>query len=532
MIHLRRLALLAAAACVFAALPGAQKLARKHFEDEQYGYKFKPPEDSVAVPPQPQEAELGIICKMDGKDLTVRSGSQSLTVSVDTVVLRFEERTVRSEAEGEDRSVSESKVRDDLGAYLEAYYRGLDRKNPKVDEEKKVGKFVAQHRVWTARTASYGIPLVVDTWSFPLSDADIHLVYVFPEEHEKKWGKTPAKSAKTFAEIKRKKSLAAVGSEASYEERLAYHKEKEEKLEGWTALPTPSKKFIIVTNSDNKKFIKKVIERLEKSRNVYEKDFPPTKDFDHVSIVRVCNTEEEFHKYGNTDRNVAGWFNPFTTELVLYNSTAIDPNMTYAVMSHEAFHQYCHFLFNQSEAHRWFDEGHGDYYGAAEFTGKKVTIKRKMPGNLNRYDFIKRMVKEGTYTPLEEHINYSHPEWQAKEIDSYSQSWSIVFMLRQGAQKKVPGKFWKKEYADIIPNYVTTLNAGFQAAYDEILAEREARAKADGRELTEAERDVNRFSATPDKKKEIWKNAIEASWGQIDIAEFEKHWAAFVADHL
>ena len=535
MTHLRQFVLLTLVACLFAASTNAQKLAKKYFEDEQYGYRFKPLEDSVAVPPQPREAEIGIVCKMAGKDLTVRKDGQSISISIETVVLRFEERTERGE-EGEeaekDRSVSESKVRDDLGLYLESHYKGVDQDKPTLDEEKRVKKLLARHRMWKATTPQYGIPLMIDTWTFPLEDADVHLIYIIPEDHAKKWGKSPAKSAKTFAEIKRKTSGAELVKGASYEDVLAYHKEKEEKLEGWTATATPSKKFIIVSNSDNKKFIKNVIERLEKSRGVYEKDFPPPADFDAVSIVRVCATEEEFHKYGGTGGGTAGWFSPSSTELVLYNSKNVDPNMTYAVMSHEAFHQYCHFLFDQSEAHRWFDEGHGDYYGAAEFTGSKVKIKRKMPAGLNRYDIIKGMVKDGTYTPIEEHINYSHGEWQSKSLDSYSQSWSIIYMLRQGAVKKVPKKYWKKEFANIIPNYVTTLNDGFQEAYSEIRAEREAKAKEQGRELEDEEKDINRFNLTPGQKDAIWEEALAASWGQVDIAEFEELWVAYVKDSL
>ena len=54
------------------------------------------------------------------------------------------------------------------------------------------------------------------------------------------------------------------------------------------------------------------------------------------------------------------------------------------VMRHEAFHQYCHFLFGQSEAHRWFDEGHADYYGGMKVTGSRGKITPKMPAGLDR----------------------------------------------------------------------------------------------------------------------------------------------------
>ena len=38
-------------------------------------------------------------------------------------------------------------------------------------------------------------------------------------------------------------------------------------------------------------------------------------------------------------------------------------------------------------------------------------------------------------------------------------------MLRQGALGKVPKKYWKKEYAEIIPQYITTLSDEYRVAY-------------------------------------------------------------------
>ncbi|MEM7308980.1 MAG: hypothetical protein AAF682_20015 [Planctomycetota bacterium] len=528
-------ALVFLAAAFLPLTANGQKLARKAFEDTEYGYKFKHPDDFKPVPPRPSDKEAGIICKMDGKELTVRTDSGAVRVDAEGMLLRFAERTERGK-EGRGGSVSETKVRDDVAEYLDRRYKGVNKDKPDTDEEKKIGGLKSRHRTWKGTTPSYGIPLLIDVWTFPLSDADVHLVYIVPVEHEKKWMKVFEKSAKTFAEIERKESAGAVGRGASYDELLAYHKADAEKLAGWTALDTPSKKFIIKTNCDNRKFIKEVIKRLEASRKLYEGDFPPSADFSAVSVVRVCANEEEFHTYGNTGGGTLGWFNPASVELVLFDAVNVDRNMSYAVMSHEAFHQYCHFLFEQSEAHRWFDEGHGDYYGAAKFSGSRAKITDKMPGGLNRKDIIKAMVRDGSYTPVDEHINFDHSQWRAANgstgVDSYCQSWSLIYMLRQGSLKKVPKKVWKPEYADIIPNYVTTLHGGFRAAYDEILAEREAQAKKEGRELTDEESDVNRFDLKRGQKDEIWEKAIEASWGQIDLEEFEKDWLTFVGEHL
>lgn len=540
----RLASLLLAALLPFAlsAPAGAQKLGRQPYVDREHGYQFRPPEDFKVVPPQPQEAEFGVIVKLGAKELPVRKDGDTYELSAEGVVLRFAEHASEDVGGASPGStVSSTMVRDDVSEYLDAVYSGLDKDKPMLDEQKKVGHLVARHRTWNAawkgrtQTKEIEIPLLIDAWTFHLADADVNLVYVVPEEHGKKWLKVYEQSAKTFEETGHSEAGAELLEGASYEDLLAYHKADAAKVPGWTAMPTPSKKFILKTSSTNKKFLDEVTLRLEKSRELYEADFPPPKGFDHVSIVRVCASEEQFHQYGGTSGGVAGWFNPGTTELVLFDAVSVDRNMTYAVMSHEAFHQYCHFLFEQSEAHRWFDEGHGDYYGGVEFKGNKAVITSTMPGGLNRREEIKEMVSSHTYAPISEHINFDHQSWQTQgpsNVSCYAQSWSIIYMLRQGALGNVPKKVWKPEYAAIIPSYVETLHAGFRKAFDDIRAERQKTAVAEGREPTAEELDVNRFDLAEDVKAKIWKAAMDASWGKVDVDEFERNWVIFVQDCL
>jgi len=516
-----------------AAGADAQKLARKYFEDERNGFRVKPLSEFTIVPPRPEEEVRGMIAKMSGKELyilTEQGYGVNYTPGLD--ILRFEDKLNKKEDEDENRS--RSTKRKDLGEYLDKLYKGLKPDKPVLDEQKKIKKLMARHLRFEARTPSLNIKQFVDVWTFELRDADIHLVYTIHEDKAKKYLKAFEKSAKTFSEIERKER-APSDDLSSYAAKLAYHQEDAERIPGWRALPVKSEKYIIKTSSDNRKFINEVISRLEASRKLYEKDFPPPPTFDYVSIVRVCGSEEEFHEYGNTSPGVAGWFNPGSTELVLFDAVNINRNMTYAVMSHEAFHQYCHFLFEQSEAHRWFDEGHGDYYGAVEFRGKKAKVTTKMPAGLDRLSVIKEMVRSQTYIPIEEHINYSHGEWQNQgpsRVSGYAQSWSIIYMLRQGTLGNLNKKIWKKEYGRIIPAYVETLYKGFADAYAEVLGEREKQAEEEERELTEEEKKHGRQFLDPDKKREIWKKAIEASWGRVDVGEFEENWVTFVNDFL
>ena len=156
-----------------------------------------------------------------------------------------------------------------------------------------------------------------------------------------------------------------------------------------------------------------------------------------------------------------------------------------------------------------------------------------MPAGLDRLSVIKEMVNQDTYVPVEEHVNYDHQSWQGQgpsNVSCYAQSWSIIYMLRRGSLGKVPKKVWKDEYADIIPNYVSTLSAGFEEAYAEIRAKRKGSDEDEEGELSDEE--IDRISLSSKQKEEIWEAAMDASWGQIDMDEFEENWRVYVKDHI
>lgn len=509
------------AVLVLAAAPAlAQKIAARFYEDEANGYRFKPLDGYAGVPVQPGE-DSGLVTQLT-------SGSNEIHVYA-----LYDAKST----EGPDGRSTAGKRRADIASVLSRRLQGFKAiaDAPESDETVKAKDLEARRRIWSLRD------WYVETWSFTLSHADIVLVYLTEKQRfDKKWRSTIDTSGKSFQAIERKAhESVTLGEDASYEDKLAKAAADAKVTPGWRALPTPSKKFIIVTNCEKPQFIDEVVKRLEGSRIIFEADYPPPPDFDDVSIVRICANAEEFHRYGGTGGGVAGWFSPESTELVLYDAVNTDRNATYAVVVHESFHQYCHFLFDQAEAHRWFDEGHGDYYGGLEFKTSRPKITTRMPPGLNRLDVIREMVREGTYKPIKEHINYNHASWQRQgpsNVSCYGQSWSIIYFLRQGAEGNIPRKFWRKEYAEIIPSYVRVLSEGYRAAFEEIRARRREAAAAKGENPDEIDPRVNRMQLLltfgPGRQAEIWKAAIDASWGQIDIDEFERNWVAFVEDHL
>ena len=170
-----------------------------------------------------------------------------------------------------------------------------------------------------------------------------------------------------------------------------------------------------------------------------------------------------------------------------------------------------------------------------KIAGSRGKITPKMPSGLDRLSVIRDMVREESYKPLSEHLYFNHRQWQSQgpsNVSCYAQSWSVIYMLRQGALRKVSRKVWEDEYADIIPNYVSTLNQGFQDAYKEIRDKRIERAEKKGLELDPSDLKINRFDLDPRQKQKIWDAAMEASWGQVDLDEFEANWVLYIQKYL
>lgn len=506
-----------------AAAASPQKLARKAVECPTEGFKFRPLGGYDAIPVD-----------------TNRGGAEVLRLGKDqsgVTVLSIRDRDADKVDKG--KSVAKKARKSAESVILSLGYVGLTKKKikaAKVDETVEIEGIKVRHRqmAWTIGENKKEVGL--DVWTYPLSHADVYICYFLFDEIDKKAAKVIQNSAKSFEFIDRVAAVRVDNTERTYESQLAWAEQEAEKTPGWRAIGTPSKRFVILTSSDKKTFIDTVIERLEVSRDIFERDFPPPANFDAVSVVRICADQEQFMSFGKVPPGVAGYFSPSSVELVLYDNVEKDRNSTYAVVSHEAFHQYCHFLFNQSEAHRWFDEGQGDYYGGMKIKGGRGKITPKMPAGLDRLGIVRELVRTDTFTPFEDHLNFTHQQWRNSNgetgVGAYAQSWSIIYMLRQGALRKVNRKVWKEEYADIIPNYVSTLNEGFEAAYEAIREERVEKAKKRGKELDPDDLNVNRFDLDPREKKKIWKAAMEASWGDIDFEEFEENWKLYVKKYL
>lgn len=526
----------------------AQKMGTKKREFPAHGFYFKPIHDMLDVPVNDNLKSYGAIGQFKAqKTVPVKLDDGQRGMYLPTLMVVRLDPIVAKSGEGKEKEpyVSVEDVVDRVVPGL----KDVEWEDAAVTTEHLTKEIDAtRYELVGSMLMNFGshMELVVDVYEISLVDYKLVMVWEYPGErkYRKSWEKAIKKSMKSFDLMRsgaEEIDLTDVNSESSYADLFAFHTHDVEQTPGWRLVETPSKQYLIKTNVEKKdnKDIDEVVRRIEASRRLYEEDFPPPFEITSVSVIRLCATQEDFNIYGQTGAGVAGYFNPGSEELVLYFGSG-GQDMTLSVMTHEGFHQYCHFLFNRSTAHRWFDEGHGDYYGAWEMRGKKLVPEDDMKGGLARIPEIKQMLKEHTIKPLSEHIRYSHPEWQSQgpsNVSCYAQSFSIIRFLRDGARGKVSRKYWKDEYADIIPNYIESLSFGYDEAYDVIIKQAEeqleAAKKVAGIDPEQVAAWQERFDRPWDfldrrEQQKIMDQAMLESWGLIDEDEFEKRWLEYV----
>ena len=235
------------------------------------------------------------------------------------------------------------------------------------------------------------------------------------------------------------------------EKERARERAKEQVLRtpGWWYHETP--RYVIVTNvekrGNNEEFIRLLGRRLEAVRDQYEIDFPPAKPIKAVSIVRVCKDDKTYRDYGGPGGSAGYWFAP-AEELVFYKDAG-DKRTPFAVLSHEAFHQYIYYACGDISPHSWYNEGYGDYYSGALLTDDGKRLIRIDPF-LWRRDTIKAAVRGNTHVPLKDLIRYTQGQYYAKADLCYAQGWSLIYFLNKGVDDKHP---WKQ----ILPTYLRVI---------------------------------------------------------------------------
>ncbi|MFK7739087.1 MAG: hypothetical protein AB8H80_02100 [Planctomycetota bacterium] len=172
------------------------------------------------------------------------------------------------------------------------------------------------------------------------------------------------------------------------------------------------------------------------------------------SVFRLCATYDQFQKYGQSPPGVVGWYSPSSKELVVFlgGDTMMGQGATETVTYHEGWHQFADFYFHppesekQANLHRWFDEGHGDYFGSFRWTGTKW----KYVGSKMRYQDCKQMVRQEDYVPLKDIVRWTRRKFYGANAPYYyAQAYSMIDFLRRGEGSKG----WDPRWAEVLDMY-------------------------------------------------------------------------------
>lgn len=177
------------------------------------------------------------------------------------------------------------------------------------------------------------------------------------------------------------------------------------------------------------------------------RDRTPRKPY---SVFRLCAAYDQFQKYGQSPPGVIGWYSPRSKELVVFLGGGADKLET--VVYHEGWHQYADFYFGHPDTkgdddlHRWFDEGHGDYFGSFRWG----TNGWKYVGSKMRYPACRQMVASGAYVPFKDIVHWDRRRFYGNNAaDYYAQAFSMIDFLRRGAKSQG----WDARWAGVLDMY-------------------------------------------------------------------------------
>ncbi|MDP6410039.1 MAG: hypothetical protein QGI46_11735 [Planctomycetota bacterium] len=503
------LALIACAALASAASAQAPK-AGKFFEDSvDLGFKVKMPDKWDFTPPRPGEKNLiGKYTPPYTKYINL-SGTEILWL--EAYLIKFDRRGEEEQSAREEALGTES-----LMEWIESStHFGGSGYRPTREKETKVSRVPATEYLITG-TGQGGTEFQVYAMVYRLQpEVDVAVVFDGPGGRTK-WRKYEGsfkRMAKSFKpiEVEQLDYSGPRSDDSAYRSRKRAQLEKEVALSQggknpWALYETPN--YFIISNVDDRQFLRELQDRIEAIRAVYEEMYPweqadrlrlerrerekeekadgedaePAEERDaeeeagddepevgrtaaaeatprersRCSVVRVCAKQSEYSEYGGPGGS-AGYWAWVHEELVLYDDKAGGGRGdTWAVLNHEAFHQYIFYLYGKLSPHSWYNEGHGDFFSGHEYKHKRFVLK---PFDW-RVRTIQQAIRDGKHVPLKDLVRFTQREYYGNNKygvgggQNYAQGWSFVYFLRTG--KKSSSK-WNKAWDDVLDVYFTTL---------------------------------------------------------------------------
>ncbi|MFT7669450.1 MAG: hypothetical protein ACI8X5_002152 [Planctomycetota bacterium] len=276
---------------------------------------------------------------------------------------------------------------------------------------------------------------------------------------------------------------------------------------GWKAEDTEN--YIVIYNTKDQPLVRRIVNDMEYIRKEYAKLFPPEREIEAVSTVRICADQDEYMAYGGMTGSAGYWYY-VTEELVFYDATKREKGKktekanTFIVLYHEAFHQYIYYCVGQVSPHYWYNEGFGDFFSGAQIIGGKV--KRVGP-NPWRLGLIQRAIDQDEYVPWNEMLRYERKDYYgAGRSRNYAQGWSMVYFLNTS---KVVQK--NELWAGILPRYFNELKRAWVLEQSKLVA--------DGNLENTEELGAAQLRART--------SALDVAFSDVDIYALEEEWIRY-----
>ncbi|GEM_PF-5684522 len=337
-------------------------------------------------------------------------------------------------------------------------------------------------------------------------DKEVVVVFSAPSDKRdwSKWRSQIRKIAKSFTRMDIKAlDVSGVTGKGVRAEKHRALLEMVEANPGWELYVTQN--YFVISNSDDREFLKEIQDRLEAIRTQYEKEFPEElalaaseaqarrlrgkreqekaddkvqegdaertvvsggspRELSRCSVVRVCDSRGDYMRYGGPAGSAGYWWSA-TEELVIFDDQARGGRRnTWATLNHEAFHQFIYYFFGNLAPGTWYNEGNADFYSGYQFNSRRHY-------ELSRFDWrnstIKAEIREGKNVPLETLVGASKAQYYAQAplanpgnqqedtFSRYPHGWSFMYFLRTGKSNRA--KNWNKDWDSILPTYLDTL---------------------------------------------------------------------------
>ncbi|MFM1548107.1 MAG: DUF1570 domain-containing protein [Lentisphaeria bacterium] len=236
-------------------------------------------------------------------------------------------------------------------------------------------------------------------------------------------------------------------------------------LDGWWYVQTPNYVLASDMTRKDRRLTLEIQRDIEIMRDAYAHLFPPLKNIEEVSVIRVFHNRSDYVNYVDKFFEWTGgvWM-PAKKELVIspvaHTNKKLKRKSMLRVVYHEAFHQYLFYALDRRQPPVWFNEGHATFFETCRINRRSKVIQvieneararvleaildRRQPPNLRG---LLQMDARTFYG-----YGQSGTAAERQRDENYALAWGLVYFLR-----KATHLYKDTNYAALCPAVIETV---------------------------------------------------------------------------